>query len=52
MTEEKRERWQELAAQASKEENPVRLMDLTREISEILEEKERINKAQRKSPVT
>ena len=35
-----RERWQELCAQAADEQDPERLMELVREINQLLEEKE------------
>ena len=38
---EKRERWMELCAQAAIEQDPQKLMELVREINELLEEKER-----------
>jgi hypothetical protein len=38
---EQRERWQNLCALAAEEQDPQRLLELIREISELLEEKER-----------
>lgn len=35
-----RERWQELCAQAADEQDPQRLIELVREINQLLEEKE------------
>jgi hypothetical protein len=35
------ERWQELCAQAAVEQDPMKLLELAREINDILEEKER-----------
>jgi hypothetical protein len=35
-----RERWQELCARAADEQDPERLMELVREINQLLEEKE------------
>lgn len=37
----KKERWMELCAQAAVEQDPVKLMQLVREINSLLEEKER-----------
>jgi hypothetical protein len=37
----KRERWMELAAQAAVEQDPKKLIDLVRELNDLLEEKER-----------
>jgi len=36
---EKRERWLELCAQASEEQNPKKMLELIREINRLLEEK-------------
>jgi hypothetical protein len=36
-----KERWQELCAQAAVEQDPMKLLELAREINDILEEKER-----------
>jgi hypothetical protein len=38
---EKKERWMELCAQAAVEQDPAKLMELVREINNLLEEKER-----------
>jgi hypothetical protein len=38
---EKKERWMELCAQAATEKDPAKLMELVREISSLLEEKQR-----------
>jgi hypothetical protein len=38
---EKKERWMELCAQAAVEQDPEKLMELVREINNLLEEKER-----------
>jgi hypothetical protein len=38
---ETKERWMELAAQAASEQDPQRLIELVREINELLEAKER-----------
>jgi hypothetical protein len=46
---EKKERWQELCAQAAKEQDPEKLLALTLEINRLLEEKEDRVKAARKS---
>ncbi len=37
---EQRERWQNLCALAAEEQDPERLMELTREINKLLDEKE------------
>ena len=42
-----KERWQELCAQAAEEQDPVRLMNLVKEINELLDEKEARLKASR-----
>jgi hypothetical protein len=36
-----KERWQELCAQAAVEQDPMKLLELAREINDLLEEKER-----------
>jgi len=41
MQNETRERWVELCAQAACEQNPAKLVELVREINDLLEEKER-----------
>jgi hypothetical protein len=47
---EKTERWMELCAQAAKEQDPNRLLQLTTEICRLLEEKEaRLKEAYRKT---
>jgi hypothetical protein len=38
---EKKERWMELCAQAAIEQDPTKLVELVREINNLLEEKER-----------
>jgi hypothetical protein len=38
---EKKERWMELCAQAAIEQDPKKLLELAREINDLLEEKER-----------
>ena len=38
---EKKERWMELCAQAAVEQDPQRLLELAKEINDLLEEKER-----------
>jgi len=38
---EKKERWMELCAQAAVEQDPAKLMELVREINNLMEEKER-----------
>jgi hypothetical protein len=38
---EKKERWMELCAQAAIEQDPKRLLELAKEINDLLEEKER-----------
>jgi hypothetical protein len=38
---EKKERWMELCAQAAVEQDPEKLMELVKEINDLLEEKER-----------
>jgi hypothetical protein len=38
---EKKERWMELAAQAAVEQDPKRLLELVKELNDLLEEKER-----------
>ena len=43
------ERWRELAEQASKEQNAEKLMELTRQIAEILDEK---HHPKRKKPLS
>jgi hypothetical protein len=40
MQNETRERWMELCAQAACEQNPAKLVELVREINDLLEEKE------------
>ncbi len=40
MQEKQRERWMELCERAEREQDPDRLMELSREINELLEEKE------------
>jgi hypothetical protein len=40
-----KERWQELCAQAANEQDPDRLMELVKEINELLDEKEASLKA-------
>ncbi len=42
-----KERWRELCAQAAEEQDPVRLMQLVKEINEQLDEKEARLKASR-----
>jgi hypothetical protein len=41
MKAERRERWQNLCALAAEEQDPQRLLELIRQINELLEEKER-----------
>ena len=43
----KRERWMELCEQAAAEKDPEKLLSLTREINQLLEEKEQRIKAER-----
>ena len=38
---EKRERWMDLCSQAASEQDPVKLMELIKQINELLEDKER-----------
>jgi hypothetical protein len=47
---ERGERWRQLCAQAAEEQDPDRLMELIREINDLLEEKEQRLKKQRASP--
>jgi hypothetical protein len=48
---EMKERWQELCAQAAKEQDPGKLLALTQEINRLLEEKEDRMKAARQSEI-
>ena len=38
MSEQKQERWRELAEQAAREQDPKKLLELTKQINEILDE--------------
>jgi hypothetical protein len=44
------ERWRELCARAALEQDPKKLMELVQEISRLLAEKEKRNKAHREDP--
>jgi hypothetical protein len=44
-----KERWRELSEQAAVEQDPNKMLDLITEINELLEEKEKRLKAQRKA---